>query len=462
MKKEEELAFIPDTYFQQLALSSTDHIMLLDPVDFKIRYMNRKPSVLMKEEMTGREASEFVATEFQDSYKQFLLDVRDTEEARCIELESSDLIRDAKGNQWFLCCGYAIKNQAGKTESILITSKNITSARFLNNEIRNKEEKLYAILNNTGDVILSIDTEFLLTEYNSVFSGMIKKGYGKENLRGTSVLDYIDPSKHSRLKKIYSEVLNGRVATDIDKFETRSGLTLYCETSYHPIRNFQQEITGISIFSKDISERIKNEQALQNTLKEREVLLAEIHHRIKNNLALVSSMLQLKEMNMEHEEAREALSDSRKRIRSTALIHEMLYRNETFDKVVLSEYLSELFKNLNINPGITLVLKGDNPVFELNKALPLGLMMHELMMNSFKHSFKNNKPARLEITTTINNKTLELEYCDCSGVFPETVNFYDTTSTGLMLIHTFAEQLEGSIKLISHIPPIYHLQIPLL
>ncbi len=447
--------------FKQLAQAIPDLVFLLDPADFKIRFVNHLPSRLKTEEVIGTDITLYVCSDDADLLRGFLTEIASSGKTRDLELENRVTFQDTKGKTWHICTASVLEDAAGKTESLLLILKDITATKQHDIDIHNKEEKLYAILNNTSDIILSIDRGYNLTEYNSVFASMIEKGFGKKELNGTSVLDYLDPKKHEDLKKLYLKVFQGEVANVIDSFETISGLTVYNETSYHPIYNFEHEVTGISIFSKNITERVLGDQKLKNTLKEREVLLAEIHHRIKNNLALVSSMLQLKEMNMENEAAREALSDSRKRIKSTALVHEMLYRNDTFDRVQMHEYLGELFNNLNVSPDITLELSGENPVFDLNRALPFGLMMHELMMNSFKHSFRKKDKVKLKLSSTLSQGILSIHYADCTGIFPDEVNFNDTSSTGLMLIHTFIEQLNGSIELISKEPPQYQIQIPM-
>jgi len=451
-----------DKYFLALASANTDFIGIVDPVEFKLRFISPIPLYLSASEIIGMEVFPFVAPEQTEIFRSFLVSLANDESPAPIELESSSSVNGIPKNKaWYTCQGVALKNEAGQVESILVVTKNITASKLQDIEIRNKEEKIYAILNNTNDVIMSIDREYRITECNAAFSSMIKNRYGVPNPCSTLVLDYTDPKQHAPLKALYQKVLAGEVIVDIQRFETLTGQVVYYETNYHPIRNFNQEITGISLFGKDITKRVLNEQKLISTLKEREVLLAEIHHRIKNNLALVSSMLQLKEMNIDNPAAKEALSDSRKRIKSTALVHEMLYRNESFDKVVMQEYLSELFNNLNPNPNIALILTGDNPVFDLRRALPFGLMMHELMMNSFKHSFKGKERATLELNASLENGRLNLVYCDCDGNFPESRDFQDTSSTGLMLIHTFAEQLKGTIHLASRTPTRYHIQIPM-
>jgi PAS domain S-box-containing protein len=448
-------------YFLQLARALPDLIYLVDPIDFKVQFVNNLPAALKSEAIIGKSIFEFIPAEHIELYRGLFLEIEASGKPITLELESSHGLDGKTGKIWQSCSGSALKNVDGATVIFLLITKDITAIKLHDIEIQNKEEKLYAILNNTNDVILSIDREHRLTESNSVFRTMIEKGFGKTDLIGSSIFDYIDPKKHEHLKDIYHKVFLGEVANDIDRFDTISGQTVYNETSYHPIYNFRREITGISIFSKNITERVVNETKLKNTLKERELLLAEIHHRIKNNLALISSILLLKEMNIENETAKEALSDSRKRIKSTALVHEMLYKNDTFDRISLNEYLIELFNNLNVNPNISLELLGDNPIFELNRALPFGLMMHELMMNSFKHSFRERGEAKLKLESWIEGGKLVIEYCDCSGDFPAHVDFNDTSSTGLMLIHTFIEQLGGSIQLISRIPPRYLLQIPM-
>jgi PAS domain S-box-containing protein len=456
------LGLILDKYFLALASANTDFIGIVDPIEFKLQFINHIPPYISASEMIGMEVFPFVAPGKADIFRSFLVSLANDELPAPIELESSSSVNGIpKSKAWYICNGVALKNDEGRVESILVVAKNITASKLQDIEIRNKEEKIYAILNNTNDVIMSIDRDYRITECNAAFSAMVKYRYNVQNPCSTSVLDYTDQKKHEHLKALYQKVLAGEVTTDIQRFETLTDQVVYYETNYHPIRNFNREITGISLFGKDITKRVLNEQKLISTLKEREVLLAEIHHRIKNNLALVSSMLQLKEINIDNPQAKEALSDSRKRIKSTALVHEMLYRNESFDRVVMQEYLTELFNNLNPNPKITLMLNGDNPVFDLRMALPFGLMMHELMMNSFKHSFKGKVQARLELSARLENGRLDLEYCDCDGAFPESLDFQDTSSTGLMLIHTFAEQLNATIQLTSRIPTRYLIQIPM-
>lgn len=450
----------PKGYFKVLAEAIPNVILLIDPVHFKIKYFNHIYPGYKKEDVLNASVFKFILPEHTRLYENVFKEIISNPKGEKKELETSYISKEF-GHVWYHVSVSPVLNEEGELSDILLNWKDISSVKLHDIEIHNKEEKLYAIINNTSDVITSIDREYKLTEFNSVFSSLVKRGYGKTNLKGTSVLDYIDPKKHERLKSIYERVFKGEVVNDIEQFDTITGNTVYMESGYNPIYNFEQVVTGISVFSRNISDRVINDQKLKSTLKEREVLLSEIHHRIKNNLALVSSMLQLKETNIDNEAAKEALRDSRKRVKTTALVHEMLYKNDSFDNLKLMECIPELFKNVNVNSNIILDLSGDDYILDLDKALPFGLLLHELMMNSLKHSFKGREQSKLKIKASVNETVLNIQYCDCSGVFPDEVDFNDISTTGLMLIHTFIEQLNGSIQLTERQPPSYTINIPI-
>lgn len=448
-------------HFNELAKTIHEIIILVDPVEFRIQYINQIQPGFNKEEVLGAKVFDFVFPEHIEQYRDILNSVLSSRIDKTIELETDHRTNET-GKAWYECKITPIKNESGEIQELIVISKDITEKKLSDIQIKNKEEKLYSIINNTNDIILSIDKQLRINEYNSVLGDQIFRGFGKKELNGSYLLDYIDPKKHEHLKRIYERVFSGETVNDIENFELSSGNWIYFESSYHPILDFNKQITGISIFSKDITKRIVNEIELKKALKEKEVLLAEIHHRIKNNLALVTSMLQLKEINIENAEAREALSDSRKRIKSTALVHEMLYRNDSFDNVKLKDHLKELFMNLNMNSTIQLKLEGENPSLNLDKALPFGLLINELMMNSIKHSFKNTQDSVLQINSEIENNVLKIIYQDSVGRFSDEIDFYNTETTGLMLIHTFIEQLNANIQLTSRNPPAYQINIPLI
>jgi PAS domain S-box-containing protein len=447
-----------DKYFKTLAAVIDDNVAVVDTKEFNVLEVNKVSTGFKKEEVIGYSVLKFLLPEYHDRFKHLLTQAAQSGAKGSIEFEVERRTNET-GKAWYTCTVAPIYGEEGTIENVLVISKDVTESKLSDIRMKNKEERLYSIINNTKDIILSIDRDHRLTEYNAVFGNIVEGFYKKKDLFGHKVLDYIHPSMHQHLTGIYERAFEGETVIDIERYPTSDNSFYYFESSYNPIRDYNHKIIGISIFSKDITKRVLAEQQLMDALKQKDILLSEIHHRIKNNLAMVSSLLQLKEMLIDNAEAKEALSDSRRRIKSTALVHEMLYKNDRFDKISINQYLKELFENLN--SGIEMVVEGEDTFLNLTTALPFGLMMHELMMNSIKHSFKESDRSRLTIKPSMRDGKLELEYCDCSGEFPEHVNFYDTSSTGLMLIHTFVEQLDGTIELTSKKPPSYKISIPI-
>ncbi|MBK9283880.1 MAG: PAS domain S-box protein [Sphingobacteriaceae bacterium] len=446
-------------YFNALTGLIKDIVVLVDPDKLTINYISYTQPGYDEESVLGTTVLNYVPPAYQDSYSAVLKKVKETKEKAQFELEVLNNLNPDE-NVWYELNISAVLNDKKEVENILVISKDISASKKMDNELKNKREKLFSIINNTEDIILSIDREHRITECNAAFIKQVEKLGVNSEIIGKDVLNFIDPTKHEKLKEIYKKVFKGEFIRETEKFTISNSNYLFFETSYHPIFDYDRKIIGISIFSKDITEQKINEESLLNALKEKELLLSEIHHRIKNNLALVSSMLQLKEMNIDNDKAKEALADSRKRIKSTALVHELLYRKEKFDKISIKEHIIEVFNNINANPHFSLKFEGQDCVVDLKQALPFGLLIHELIMNSLKHSFKQGVNSQIKITSDIKNGEINLTYCDCNGEFPANIDFNDTTTTGLMLIHTFIEQLNGKIELVNRTPPSYQIKFP--
>lgn len=449
-----------DEHFKTLAETIPQIFSLIDPNTFKIKYINKVEPGYSIHDVIGQEIFDYILPEHHEIYRDRIQFVKLTGEKAVLEIGFLSYMTP-RGVTWCQTTITAVKDSHGQIESLLILSEDITESKTLEIENTNQSERLKAIINNTNDLICSIDTSYNLIEFNKSLAAIVRNGFQIELQPGMKLLNYIDPEKHDHLIAIYKKVLAGEIIYDIESYRTSNGSPIFIETSFHPIFSADQTVTGISIFAKNITERIKTEQNIKDALKEKEVLLSEIHHRIKNNLAMVSSLLQLKELNIKNEEVKEALSSSRQRIKTTALIHELLYRNETFHDINLKDFITELFDLLKVNESIQLDLAGDDVCLNLTTALPLGLMLNELMMNSFKYSYKDMIAGKTSISLTRDHDILTIDYCDCKGSFPETIDFQNSNTTGLTLIQTFAEQLNGSIELINNKPPKYLIHLPL-
>jgi two-component sensor histidine kinase/predicted hydrocarbon binding protein len=193
-------------------------------------------------------------------------------------------------------------------------------------------------------------------------------------------------------------------------------------------------------------ERKKTEEKISHTLKEKETLLREIHHRVKNNLQIISSLLKLHADKANDHNFSGLVEESQNRIISMALIHEMLYANSDLSKINVTQYTKSLFEKLQstYNKGFV-KLKIKIPTdfyFEIDKMIPIGLILNEAMSNSFKYAFQNNKG---EICISIIKNTIVIS--DNGIGLPKGFNKKTSSSFGLQLIDLLAEQLDASITI---------------
>jgi len=203
---------------------------------------------------------------------------------------------------------------------------------------------------------------------------------------------------------------------------------------------------------QEIAERKRVEEQIRASLREKEVLLKEIHHRVKNNLQVISSLLYLQSKNVQDQQSLEILQDSQNRIRSMALVHERLYQSQDLARVDFAEYVrglaNQLFRFYGVNTNvIQLKINMDKVFLGVDTAIPCGLMINELVSNSLKHAFPDGREREVRIELGLDDGQCTLMVSDNGVGFPQDVDFRDMGSLGLQLVDTLVNQLEGTIEL---------------
>jgi two-component sensor histidine kinase/PAS domain-containing protein len=216
-------------------------------------------------------------------------------------------------------------------------------------------------------------------------------------------------------------------------------------------RTAELSILNVAL-QKEIYEHKIDEEKIKASLKEKEVLLKEIHHRVKNNMQIISSMLGLQSNTVMDEKFNDMLRDSQNRIKSMALIHEKLYQSQNMANVNFEEYINSLVINLyssyNINRNkINLNIDICDVIFNIDTAIPLGLIINEIISNSLKHAFPDGRNGEiyLRLSKTTDNK-YELVIKDNGVGIPSNVDANTTKTLGLKLIYALIEQIDGSIS----------------
>jgi len=197
----------------------------------------------------------------------------------------------------------------------------------------------------------------------------------------------------------------------------------------------------------------KAKEQIKGSLQEKEVLLKEIHHRVKNNLQVISSLLNLQLGYIEDKHGIEIFKESQNRVKSMALIHEKLYESKDLSRIDFAEYIrsltASLFRSYGVSPGaITLKINGDDVLLGIDTAIPCALIINELISNSLKHAFPARKEGKIRITLRSDNDDKFTLIISDNGVgFSKDLDFRNTETLGLQLVMTLVQQLKGTIEL---------------
>lgn len=223
-----------------------------------------------------------------------------------------------------------------------------------------------------------------------------------------------------------------------------------CAVAVRDERGRVQYFDGIV---EDITERKEAEEKLKTSLLEKEVLLREIHHRVKNNLQIISSLLNLQSRHIEDEFSLDMFQESRDRVRSMALVHEKLYRSDELARVDFCEYIQSLARHLFMSYGINskgIDLDVDvNDVFlDINTSIPCGLIINELVSNSLKHAFAGRDRGKIRVVLRPDDgDKFKMVVSDDGVGLPKDLDVTQTESLGLQLVSMLVEQLQGTMRI---------------
>ena len=229
--------------------------------------------------------------------------------------------------------------------------------------------------------------------------------------------------------------------------------TAILDVNIAPVFDDAGRVTNAIVQHIDITAREQMKQAAAAALEEKTVLLQEIHHRVKNNLQIVVSLLNLKAARIDNPEARAAFRDTQDRVRSMALLHETLYRTGNLARIHLPDYVTTLTANLiqSAGPGpgrIRLECRVDDVALALDQAVPCGLIINELVTNALKHAFPNERPGliQVEVREAADHQVV-LSVADNGAGLPAESEPSTRSTLGLRLVHMLAQQLQGSVQM---------------
>ncbi len=258
-----------------------------------------------------------------------------------------------------------------------------------------------------------------------------------------------DPAKVKKLNDKISKNEQARVEFINCK---KDGSAYWVDLEMSPFPADDEDMLYWVGINRDISEQVQYRDALEKSLREKDTLLAEVHHRVKNNLAVISGLLEMQSFNADNEEIADALHESQSRIQSIASVHEILYQSDSFANIMLDTYIDELTSYIAstfYHNGTTIQFKKDVESISLtvNQAIPCGLLLNELITNAYKHAFKDMDEGTIFISMHREKDMIQLEVRDDGAGLPADLNAEEPSSLGMKLVKTLVRQLDGSLTI---------------
>lgn len=362
--------------------------------------------------------------------------------------------------RWIWARSFFVKDHNGKYSKVVGAAQDVTkrkkaeNALFKSNEnlIKN-EEQLRLITDNMRDVVGQMDVKGNLKYISPSVENVL--GYQPDNVIGRKISYFIHPQDFKSVKELVKETLSTYAPKTAEfRCKLSDGSYIWVEASGNPIFNNDQA-SGIIFGLRDVEGRKIVENEIFETLQEKENLLREIHHRVKNNLQIITSLLNLQTKYVKDERDAELFVMTQDRVRSMGLVHGNLYQSESISNVNFAEYLHsmllELFSAHGIGTQIKMDLDLEDVSLNIETAIPCGLIVNELVINSLKHAFPDKRTGKIKINLFKDDRSessnFMLKVSDNGVGIPDNLNLENTESLGFLLIKNLTEQLEGEIEL---------------
>ncbi len=316
-------------------------------------------------------------------------------------------------------------------------------------KLRQSEERFRVLIEKSGDGILLLNKRGIITFVSESATSII--GYTPGEMLDTSIFEILHPSeakqyayKFGRLTVEFerSEYLLGR-------FRHKNGEWVFIEGMVTNLFNNPNVNAFVANF-RNVTERINADIRLRQSLREKEILLKEVHHRVKNNMQVISSLLNLQASTSNSRTVAAVFRENQNRVKSMALVHEILYQSHDLASVNFSRYVRQLIESLKKSAGvhsgsITIAINVPSVMLDIDTVIPCGLIINELVSNSMKHAFPKKKKGTITVAMRKRASAFQLSVSDNGIGLPASA--VKRPSLGLKLVQALTEQLKGTMKI---------------
>ncbi|MBC8167967.1 MAG: PAS domain S-box protein [Bryobacteraceae bacterium] len=386
-----------------------------------------------------------------------------------VHLDTEFRVDRPDGSQrWLINQGEALMDDQGKPVRLTGACVDITERKQTTEALLRSEERFRLFVNNVRDYALfQMDTAGRIVAWNA----------GAERVLGYSEAEILGQS--AEVLFVPEDVANGEPKREMDEAATvgrsegerwhlrKDGTRFWCSGVVTAMHNGHGPLRGFAKVMRDETEGRQANQQLTASLTEKEALLKEIHHRVKNNLQVITSLLTLQSDAVDNSVVREMFEESVNRVRTIGDLHELLYRSPELASIDFDAYLNLLAQNLFSFYGVDsdrlqISVSAKDMRVDIAKAIPCGLIVNELLTNCLKHGFPAGRTGEIRVSLSCDNEECTLEVSDNGVGMPATLSIARSTSLGLKLVSVLAKQLQGEVYIDGNAGTTVKIQFPFL
>jgi two-component system CheB/CheR fusion protein len=436
--------------YQRLFETAKDGMLVFDAETEKLSDVNPYFLELTgfgREQLIGCRLSQMECFQHADAAVKIVAEARLREVARHddVRLSRSDgtkIQTDLVANR------YAVGGQ----QIVQVNIRDTTQRNQAVRDLRQSEERFRLFVDSVRDYALfQMDLNGRIVSWNPGAERLL--GYAESEILGqpsARVYTPEDVANDEHIREIETARVKG-FAEDERWHMRKDGSRFFASGVLTSVRDEAGRLRGFAKVMRDITEKKRAEEQLRTSLREKEVLLKEIHHRVKNNLQIIASLLNLQTEYIGDRKIRAMLEEMYSRVRSIAAIHELLYGAPDLSRIDFSRYLEALAKDVasvfsGSPTGVHIKVNSSSVWLEITQAVPCGLIVNELLTNSLKHAFRGTDSGSVQISFQRSDKQCVLEVSDDGIGLPDQLEIQSANSMGFQLLVLLVEQLKGSVE----------------
>jgi PAS domain S-box-containing protein len=343
--------------------------------------------------------------------------------------------------------------------------RDITDRKRTEEALQASEERFRGLVESTSDWVWEVDQKGVYTYVSPQIRNLL--GYAPEEVIGKTPFDLMPKDEAQRIADIFKyNTVNKESIKNLENFNRhRDGRLVVLETSGVPFYDARGDFAGYRGIDRDITERKLVEERLEASLREKETLLRELYHRTKNNMQVISNLIDLQVLAVNDEETLKLFKETQNRIKTMALVHEKLYQSKDLSNLNLKDYIGDLANAVLgsyqlSGERISLKLDVETISVSIDTATPCGLIINELMSNSLKHAFPGDRRGEVSLVLHQSEKgEIDMRFSDDGIGLPKGFDFKDTRSLGLTLVRNLSvKQLKGTVEVRAEDPTEFHIK----